>query len=283
MKHLLTIESYRPWENFGIDEGFRMIREAGFDGLDLSFYWGAAKELCGDDYREKAREIRKTLDRYGLSCSQAHAPFDFLYGMKQEDSCFEYLSIRRAIEACGIIGIDHVVVHGVRVPEPPCSRRNLEYNEAYYRSFEPLCREFGVKIAVENLSGAFTYPDLLNEMIRKLDSPYFIALVDVGHAWLRGGIQPGAFIRQMDPGIVKGLHIQDTHGADLGIDEHLVPYLANIDFEDLIKALKEYGYDGDFTMETPRFLDAYAKQGLLEPALRFAAAIGRKLVTDLES
>ena len=283
MKHLLTIESYRAWENFGIDKGFQMIKEAGFDGLDLSFYWKAAPALCSDDYKEKALEIKNALAKYGLSCTQAHAPFDFLYGMKQDDSCFEYLSIKRAIEACGIIGIDHIVVHGIAMPAPACSKMNMDYNYDFYKGLEPFAKKAGVKIAVENLMSSFSFPDLLNEMIRRLDSPSFIALVDVGHAWLRGGIQPGAFIRQMDKGIVKGLHIQDTHGMDRGIDEHLVPYMANIDFADLIKALKEYGYDGEFTMECPRFLEFYAKQDLLLPALTFAEAVGRKLVADLES
>ncbi|MDO4810094.1 MAG: sugar phosphate isomerase/epimerase family protein [Eubacteriales bacterium] len=281
MKHLLTIESYRAWESFGIDKGFQMIKEAGFDGLDLSFYWKAAPALCGDDYKEKALEIKNALAKHGLSCTQAHAPFDFLYGMKQDDSCFEYLSIKRAIEACGIIGIDHIVIHGVKVPAPACSRMNMEYNYNYYKTFEPLCKKFGVKIAVENLMASFTYPDLLNDILKQLDSPYFVGLVDVGHAWLRGGIQPAEFIRQMDKGTVKGLHIQDTHGMELGVDEHLVPYMANIDFEDLIKALKEYGYDGDFTMECPRFLEFYAKHNLLAPALTFAQAVGRKLVNEL--
>lgn len=281
MKHLLTIESYRAWESFGIDKGFQTIKEAGFDGLDLSFYWKAAPALCGDDYKEKALEIKNALAKHGLSCTQAHAPFDFLYGMKQDDSCFEYLSIKRAIEACGIIGIDHIVVHGVKVPAPACSRMNMEYNYNYYKTFEPLCKKFGVKIAVENLMASFTYPDLLNDILKQLDSPYFVGLVDVGHAWLRGGIQPAEFIRQMDKGAVKGLHIQDTHGMELGVDEHLVPYMANIDFAELIKALKEYGYDGEFTMECPRFLEFYAKHDLLAPALTFAQAVGRKLVNEL--
>ena len=282
MKHLLAIESYRPWDNFGIDAGFKLIRDAGFDGLDLSFYWNAAKILCGDDYQEKVLEIKTALEKHGLRCNQAHAPFDFRYGMEQNDSCFEYLSIKRAIEACSIIGIDHIVVHGIRVPAPSCSHMNLDYNYSFYKSLEPLCEKYGVKIAVENLMDAFTYPDLLNEILKKLDSPWFIGLVDIGHAWLRGGIQPGDFIRQMDRGVIKGLHIQDTHGMELGIDEHLVPYMANIDFDDLLKALKEYDYQGDFTMECPRFLDFYAKHDLLLPALTFACEIGQKLVKDFE-
>lgn len=151
------------WENLGIEEGFRAIREAGFDAVDMSFYWKAAPALLGEDFRENALIIKQALEKYGLKCSQAHAPFDFTYGMPEDDSCFEYLSIKRAIEACGIIGIDHIVVHGVRVsPEPPVSEKSINCNYEFYRKLEPVCRASGVKIAIENLSGAFSYPDLLN-------------------------------------------------------------------------------------------------------------------------
>jgi len=91
-------------------------------------------------------------------------------------------------------------------------------------------------------------------------------------------MQPGDFIRQLDPGSVCGLHIQDTHGIRQGLDEHLLPWQAEVDFEDLMRALNEVGYEGDLTLETGGFLKPYAQRGLLEPALRFSAAVGRKLI-----
>ena len=279
----LAVESYRLWEYLGISGAVKAAKEAGFDAMDWSFYWKAAPELCGDDYLEKAAEIRNALEKYDMKCTQAHAPFDFAWGMKQDASCFEYLSICRAIEACGIIGIDRIVVHGVAVPETAVSKQNLEFNYDYYKKLEPLCEKYGVGIAVENLASAFTYPDLLNEIIRRLDSPYFTALVDVGHAWLRANIQPGEFIRRLTPGTLRGLHIHDNHGAAYGVDEHLAPYLGTLDFDDMLKALKETGYDGDFTLEVPRFLKMYADHGLLIPALKFSCEVGRKMMSDLEA
>ena len=278
---LLTIESYRAWEAYGIDGAFKAIKEAGFDGVDLSFYWKAAPAFCGEDYRENALKIKAALKKYGLVCNQAHAPFDYLCGMARDESCFEYISIVRAIEACGIIGIDHIVVHGVAVPEGPVSRSSIEYNLEYFRSLEPVAQANGVKIAVENLSGSCTYPDLWSEQLTQLDSPNFVGLVDVGHAWLRANMQPGVFIRRVKPGFLKGLHVQDNHGVERMLDEHLAPGLGTIDFDDLLAALREVGYDGDFTLELPRFLDFYAGMGLLDNALRFACEIGRSLIAKL--
>ncbi|MDO4487837.1 MAG: sugar phosphate isomerase/epimerase family protein [Eubacteriales bacterium] len=283
MKHDLTIESYRAWESYGIDEGFKAIKEAGFDGADVSFYWEAAKAFLGDDYREKAREIKAALDKYGLSHHQAHAPFSFTQGMEPDDSVWDYLIIKRAIEACSIIGIDQIVVHGIPVlPFPNVSKENVRRNIEFYKGLEPTAAKFGVRILVENGGRFMSYPDLLNDVVNELNPEHFGALVDVGHAWLVANMQPGEFIRQLTPGILYGLHIQDNHGAGYGVDEHIPPYLGTVDFDDLIEALREVEYEGDFTIEVPKFLSFYADKGLLDPALTFTCAVGRKLVDDLE-
>lgn len=279
---LLAVETETVFLHYGIDEGVRTIRDAGFDAVDLDFCDNSTELLCRDDYIEKAHEVKESLAKHGVACNQAHAPYFFRYGMAMDDSEFLYLAIKRSIEAAGIIGIDHIVLHGVNTPQPAASRANLEYNYKYLKGFEPLCEKHGVRIALENVSYAFRYPDLLNGMIEKLDSPWYTALVDIGHAWLRGGLQPGEFIRQLNPGILTGLHIHDNHGPGSD-DEHLLPYLGTIDFEDLVRALKETDYRGDFTFEACAYLPMYEKHGLLKEALRFEAAVGRKLMADFEN
>ena len=146
--------------------------------------------------------------------------------------------------------------------------------------FEPLCKKYGVKIAIENMDYSFTYPDLLNELLRRMNSPWFGVVLDIGHAWGKGNIQPGEFVRQLDPGILLGLHIQDTQN---GNDAHMVPFMGDIDFTDLNMALKEYCYEGDYALEVPSFIMLYSKYGLIKSAFDFSAAIGRKLVNDLDS
>lgn len=275
----LAVETGAVFRHYSIDEGARLIKETGFDAADMSFCDDSTEVFCMEDFREKAYEVKAAFEKYGLACSQAHAPYFFKYDSPQDDRDFQYLAIKRSLEAAGIMGIDHIVLHGVRLPYPGASRRNLDFNYGFLKGFEPLCEKYNVKISLENLSGAFTYPDLLNAMIERLDSPWYTGLVDIGHAFCRGGLQPGDFIRQLTPGILTGLHVQDTHGIE---DEHMLPYMGKIDFDDLMHALCEVDYQGDFTYEACSYLTYYGKQGLLEPALRFEAAVGRKLIRDFE-
>ena len=275
----LAIQFYDSWKYRGIDGGIKAIKDAGFDAMDMSYQLDASSFFLGDDYLEKAEEVKKALKKYNLKCRQAHAPIECYYKMEQNDSSIEYVRLKRAIESASVIGIDHIVVEGTEVPAPHASRLNLDYNYEFYKRLEPLCEKYNIVIAVENLRKSFTYPDLMNEIIRRLDSPWFKALVDVGHTWVRADMQPGEFIRGLDRGIICGLHVHDTHGIRQGIDEHLAPWMAEIDFEDLMKALKETDYKGDLTLEIRSFIDKYASKGLLDAALKFAEAIGRKLIS----
>jgi len=275
---LLAMESYHTWKTLGIEGAVRALKEAGFDAVDWSFYWDAKKAFCGEDYLEKAQEVKDALEKYGLKCNQAHAPFDMTYEKPWDDSCFDYLAIRRSIEAASIIGAKHIVVHGLRAPEGSVSKQSILENARYFRQMEPLCEKFGIKIAIENLMDSCTWPDLMKMLYEELNSPNFVLLVDIGHAWVRAGMQPGQFLRQIGPGLVKGLHVHDNHGVELCKDEHLLPYQGTIDYDDFYAALRETGYDGDFTLEIIHHMRTYAKQGLLPEALSFAHSLGRKML-----
>ena len=77
----LSLESYNLILKFGAQEGFKLIKQAGFDCVDMSYYWQEENSpLLGEGYREHAFQLRSYLDELGLVCNQAHAPFDFKYG-----------------------------------------------------------------------------------------------------------------------------------------------------------------------------------------------------------
>lgn len=277
----IAVEFYDAWLCWGIDGGIKALKDAGFDAMDMSYYHDAGTFFLGEDYREKALEVKAALKKYGLACTQAHGPIEMRYGMAQDDSEPAYVRLKRAIESAAIIGIHHIVVEGMEVPAPSTSYLNLDYNCDYYRKLEPLCEKFGIVIAVENPKKAFNYPDLMNECLRRLDSKWFAPLVDVGHTWVRADMQPGEYIRQLEKPIC-GLHVHDTAGIHKGEDEHLLPWLAELNYEDMVQALLEVGYHGDMTLEIRGFLSRYADYGLLMPALEFSAAVARKLAEMME-
>ena len=76
----LSLENYILRNSFGEEETIKMAKEAGFDAIDYSYYWlEENSEILGENYLEYAKEVKKLLEKYGLSCNQAHAPFDLKF------------------------------------------------------------------------------------------------------------------------------------------------------------------------------------------------------------
>ena len=282
----LSVELYSVAKCFGDHKAIDLIRQAGFDAVDFSYYYEKeCEEILGENYKEYARELRAHLDEVGLSCNQAHAPFTFKYGMSRDTSDPKYLNIVRALESAAILGAENIVVHSITVPEDVDFEA---YNIAYYRSFIPYCEAFNIHVAVENLFakdakrnrfvGKIGTPEELNSIVKKINSPWIVACVDVGHASLTG-YEPEDFISRVDPDILKCLHIQDN---DYLGDRHMLPYLSDLNWSVIMTALKKSGYKGDLTLEIVKYLQRFPQE-LIPDALKFAVVIGKHLISIYEN
>lgn len=265
-----------------------MIKAAGFDAVDYDFH--SNRDATADGYLDNAKKIREHLDKIGLVCNQAHAPFGMQYGEVFDVLNPTYLSIVRSIEAAAVMGADNIVVHAIVVPE---DKENIsdtyeDYNYKFYKSLEPVALKAGIKIAIENLftyddlthyhNGVFAKPFEMNSLLERLASPVFTVCLDIGHAFIVG-TKPANFIKGIKAGALKALHVQEcTDGIG---DKHMLPYLGFIDWESTAAALKEYGYDGDFTFEIFKFFKALPED-CLESALKLAEGVGRHIIKLIE-
>ena len=288
----LSIDSFYPCAFLGTEEAFRQIRKAGYDCVDVSYYGIDPYDdpLLNDGYIEYAKKLRGVLDEIGLECNQAHASmvFDNEHGTPFDVSYPSYRAVVRSMESASILGAKQIIVHPVAIHGALYSDPVEEYNLGFYRSLIPYCEKFNIKVAVENLyntdskrNGYINHrcgtPRMLARMIERLDSPWITACVDLGHAAILG-FEPQDFLTEMPKGMVTALHIHDT---DYIHDSHQLPYLANHDWEKIMKALKDTGYGGDFTFELTSFNRAFPKE-LIPDALKFSHAVGRHLISLYE-
>ena len=284
---ILSVENYTLRHLFGEFPALEMIKAAGFDSIDYSFYFTPEDApILGDDLHQYAANVRRKLDELGLSCLQAHAPFALRYGEALDESEPHYRDIVRSLEAASILGVKQIVVHSLRVPEGVDPE---EFNIGFYRTFTPYCEKFGIQIAVENLferqesqtglfKGRLASPASLCRVVKALDPRCFTACIDVAHAAITG-TAPEDFIRGMEPGVLSCLHIHDT---DLVDDIHTLPYLGRLNWSAILSALKDYGYDGELNFEIIGYLNALPKEAQ-SSALELAAKVGRKMICDWEN
>lgn len=64
---------------------------------------------------------------------------------------------------------------------------------------------------------------------------------------------------------------------------HTLPGLSEINFDEVMKALKDIDYKGDFTFETDHFFDSLNTIEETETGMKLAALIGRKLIAQIEN
>lgn len=270
----------------GLLEALRAIKNAGFDAYDFSLRpltKTPDSPLMRDNYLDFLQEVKQTADEVGLVCNQAHATFPPEKYGDEEYNKATFARIVREIEAAAYVGAPCIVVHAVK--PLPKGVDAWAGNLRFYRSLIPYCEKYNIKIALESSHAKFREDGVLKvyqhsaqnfiDIIKEVDSPYIVALIDTGHAAGNGmGLKPEDYIANMGGDIIAGLHIQDS---DYLHDNHTTPFFQYLNWEEIMKALSDIGYKGDFTYEDVN-VRRFFPQELTVNTLKYRARVARYLV-----
>ena len=125
----MILDLYDPARRYGDFEAAKLVKDAGFDGVDYPFY-GTMPQQEMDHYRA----FKEHLNQLGLCCPQAHAPFTMGYGMEFSESQPEYAAVLHSFQASALLGVEQIVVHALHTPEKSTKKEFEEYNYSYYKS-----------------------------------------------------------------------------------------------------------------------------------------------------
>lgn len=277
---------------YGEPEAIRMLAKAGFDAYDFSFFpmfEDAAYPMNAPDFREYAKSLRAVADEAGIPCNQAHAPFASSSGDPADDK-IRFDAIVRSMEAASILGAENIVVHPKHhLPYATCAQELMEMNVRFYKSLVPFCEEFGIHVACENMwqynevthcivDSVCSRPQEFCGYIDAIGSPWIVACLDVGHVVLTDEDLPHT-IRTLGPKRLRALHVHDNDYAE---DSHTLPFTLKVDFQALAGALREIGYQGDFTLEADNWLKGFPKP-LVPDALVMLYKTGRYLADQSQA
>lgn len=270
-----------------------ILAGAGFDAIDYTFTpWMERGEMPwnGDNYKEYAKEVNMMMEDNGIVFNQAHAPFIF-HTSYLPDWNREIIPLQvRCMESCALLGIPHMVVHPVHhLPYTRNKKVIWDLNREYYRLLQPYAKEFGVKVSLENMFGLdernnryvtdmFADPNEYVKFYDELeDTDNFICLVDTGHSYIVG--EDAADTIRVLGSRVKGTHINDN--SFIG-DDHLIPYDGRIDWEEVMKALAEVGYQGDLTFEALHLYEGF-NESFYRTRAKYLCDVGKYLVSRFEA
>ena len=228
----------------------KLVRDAGFFavGIDL---WGMPLD---SDAKEAVKPYRALLDSYGIACTQAHLPcYDPLVCSTVIDPAREEI-IRTSVSAAALLGAPVCVYH----PRTAISRGydwrlSYAHNREALKPILEIAVKEGVHVAVENIP---IFPDCPQHRFYSSDPDDLCELVDsfgfapigvcwdTGHANLMSFDQPKV-IRQLGSRILC-THISSNFKEQ---DWHLLPIYGYLDWEKLMAAFRDIGYDRDLTLE----------------------------------
>ena len=260
----------------GEEKTIEYMAKAGFDAWDFSLFrmcgydWGNRKfiksdhPLAGNDYLKFARKLKQIGLDNGMVCNQSHAPFP--------SYCNEIRSYyKRAIECTAEAGGEICVIH-------PDNFKGPEENAELFLELLPFSKDCGVKIATENMwnwdnekdhsiFAACATPESFCAHLDVINDDRFVACLDIGHAEMKGSDTSAAEMICALGSKLQALHIHDN---DKWHDSHQIPFSMEIDFKEVVAALKDINYSGYFTLEADKFLKDYSKENIFDGIKKLA-------------
>ena len=264
---------------YGIEKGFRMLSEAGFEGVDWSLektfdrtaVSQGVKTLPYSVFTESMDKIKAVFDpelaemkKNGLVPVQSHAVFPAYVKDYPEytDYCIEIY--KNTLRYCAYAEVPCTVIHGVSRRQDDDSLTDEQFrklNMKLYSALIPAAKETGVTVLLENLftsydrkyilSGTCSDPHEANEYIDTLNAmagrECFGLCLDTGHLNLVRKL-PRPYIDIVGKRI-KALHLNDNSTFN---DDHRAPYSGNVKWDEVCDGLRAVGYDHDINFETYR-------------------------------
>lgn len=260
----------------GMEKAVELCAKAGFDAWDFSMFqmcridWQTGKPiqqehpLNSPDYLKFARKLKKIGLDNGIVCNQSHAPFPV-----RNPSVRAFL--KRAIECTAEAGGEICVIH-------PDNNKSAEENAEMYFELLPFAKSYGVKIATENMwnwdnkkdesaFAACATDEDFKAHIDAVNDEFFVACLDLGHAEMRGSGNGAVNMIKTLGSRLQALHIHDN---DRWHDSHQIPFSMDIDFNAIVKALKEIKYKGYFTLEADCYMKTYTEENAFEGVKKLA-------------
>lgn len=276
---------------YGHEGAIDVMKAAGYDAMDMSLFCMSNGDdiFNSDDYKKRALEIRAYADEKGIPFNQSHAPF--IFDWKHPNVYEEHVLPRttRALEITALLGAKICIVHPISPLEYFGHEQELfQRNMSMYRALLPYAKEYDVKIALENMwqierkrkiigPNVCSHAQEFARYLDALDDEHFVACLDLGHSGLVAQEAQDA-IRILGHDRLKALHVHDN---DYRNDMHTLPFLGQMDWEAIMKALADIRYDGEFTFEADAFLSRFPKD--YKPvAVKFMVDTGRYLIGRYE-
>ena len=250
----IGIESTAYITDKNYTEGIKKMKEHGYDCMDFRDFMCPDSEFYSmyqKQFVEYFSEFKKAADCIGVNVWQMHSMWP------QDDTTEKSRALvveksKLAIKAAGILGCKYFIIHPV-LPYGWGDEPTIE--EAHKLTVErinellPFAKKEGVVICLENMplgkGHSFSTVQEIKDVMSAVNDPNVKVCYDTGHCNVVGENQYKSIKLLGDD--LATLHVHDDINRQ---DRHIIPYLGEINWEEIIEALAEIGFDGCISLET---------------------------------
>ena len=239
---------YSVWSyylrEFSPEEQIQKYMECGFRYAELSDEDGFILLDRGPGAKVGA-ELKKYADDRGFSYPQGHLWLSV--NLTADDYMDSVDKLKNWLDMYEALDINAAVLHTGRNEALSAEAREQRRLEAL-TVLTDYIKGTDITICLENLKNDLDYSVSLLDLIEKVDSERLGICLDTGHLNLCQKESQYDFIRNCGSRL-KALHIADNEGQT---DQHMMPYgKGRVNWNDVIRGLRDVGYDGLFNLEIP--------------------------------
>ncbi len=231
-----------------VDEACRIAGEVGFESIELCL--DEQNYISLDSSDEQIAVARHAADRHGLQVLSVATGLGWKYpltspDLKVREQGLEILA--NSLRITHLLGADSLlVVPGIVTPE-------VDYHIALENALETIqkateiAEKYKVNLAIENVWNRFLLsPVEMRDFIDQCESEWVGAYFDVGNILAYG--YPEQWIRILGNRIRK-IHLKDFRLATGTLDGFVMLLEGDVNWPEVMNALKDVGYDGPLTAE----------------------------------
>lgn len=217
----------------------------GVEHIELAHEHGAELLERSNDHVATGRAFAAFLEAHGVRALQGHLRFPA--PIASDPAMIAYLV--RQIELYAAIGIRCAVLHTESKADMKMDGEEwLSRNVEALRTLLSRVEHVDITICLENMRSYNESVELLLEILDRVGSPKLGICLDTGHLNNTHANTQREFILKAGKHL-KALHIADNEGER---DQHMMPFgRGNVNFEEVVAALREIDYEGMFNYEIP--------------------------------
>ena len=266
-------------------DSIRLCAGAGYQEMDFCFVdqvFGKT-EFLGSKWESFIESFREQAEHLNIRFTQSHGPL-YAFCAGQNDQTDEWL--RRSLVGSHKLGVRWMVMHpDTLVSDGGVDSRTMKSNVDFFRRLADEAGKYGMGIAIENMWGKTREgvprfaiePAELCELIDRVNAENVGACWDAEHGSIEK-LNQGEAIRLLGRRL-KALHISDQTAAD---NIHILPYMGFTDWDEVLSALADIGYDHSFTFEIQHYL-LYLPMELVPSAICLSREVGEYMIRRIEN